>query len=113
MGSEGRGEQTFRTDQDNGLILAGPVPEEDLAEIPRRRFRRSGAVRLPALSGRSDGAQPVWSKTLDEYRDDFRRWLAAVATRRGMMNIAIFYDAEATAGDAELLQGGQAGSRST
>ena len=25
MGSEGRGEQTVRTDQDNGLILAGPV----------------------------------------------------------------------------------------
>ena len=26
MGSEGRGEQTVRTDQDNGLILAAPVP---------------------------------------------------------------------------------------
>ena len=25
MGSEGRGEQTMRTDQDNGLILAEPV----------------------------------------------------------------------------------------
>src|SRR5262249_33600236 len=30
MGSEGRGEQTFRTDQDNGLILSEPVPEQDL-----------------------------------------------------------------------------------
>ena len=26
MGSEGRGEQTVRTDQDNGLLLRGPVP---------------------------------------------------------------------------------------
>lgn len=30
MGSEGRGEQTVRTDQDNGLLLAAPVPESDL-----------------------------------------------------------------------------------
>src|SRR5208337_2390044 len=30
MGSEGRGEQTFRTDQDNGLILAAAVPAADL-----------------------------------------------------------------------------------
>ena len=30
MGSEGRGEQTFRTDQDNGLILSEPVPDGDL-----------------------------------------------------------------------------------
>ena len=31
MGSEGRGEQTVRTDQDNGLILSEAVPEADLA----------------------------------------------------------------------------------
>ena len=36
MGSEGRGEQTVRTDQDNGLLLAAPVPEADLAQLPRR-----------------------------------------------------------------------------
>ena len=35
MGSEGRGEQTVRTDQDNGLILSEPVPEADLAGVPR------------------------------------------------------------------------------
>src|SRR5260370_608235 len=33
MGSEGRGEQTVRTDQDNGLLLSGPVPEADLASF--------------------------------------------------------------------------------
>ena len=42
MGSEGRGEQTVRTDQDNGLLLDGPVPEAELARVPRRLLRRPG-----------------------------------------------------------------------
>ena len=33
MGSEGRGEQTVRTDQDNGLLLAAPVPVSDLKSL--------------------------------------------------------------------------------
>ena len=45
---------------------------------------------------------PVWSKTLADYRDDFRRWLA-LGDDTGMMNIAILFDAKAVAGDAGLL----------
>lgn len=41
MGSEGRGEQTVRTDQDNGLLLATAVPEDELQAF-RERF--SGAL---------------------------------------------------------------------
>ena len=41
MGSEGRGEQTVRTDQDNGLILAGPV---DQAALDAFRSDFSGAL---------------------------------------------------------------------
>ena len=39
-------------------------------------------------------------RSLDGFRDDFRRWLTS-ADESGVMNIAIFYDAEATAGDGE------------
>ena len=41
MGSEGRGEQTVRTDQDNGLLLADPVPQDELQAF-REAF--SGAL---------------------------------------------------------------------
>ena len=41
MGSEGRGEQTVRTDQDNGIILAGPVEAEALNSF---RSEFSGAL---------------------------------------------------------------------
>ena len=39
MGSEGRAEQTVRTDQDNGLILSDPVPRGRSRRLPRRRSR--------------------------------------------------------------------------
>jgi CBS domain-containing protein len=46
MGSEGRGEQTVRTDQDNGLILAGPV---DNAALDKFRTDFSGALAASAF----------------------------------------------------------------
>ena len=103
MGSEGRGEQTFRTDQDNGLILAAPIPEEDLVRFRADVFEALALCGFPPCPGEVMVRNPVWSKTLDDYRDDFRRWLA-VADDTGTMDIAIFYDAEATAGDAALLR---------
>ncbi len=103
MGSEGRGEQTFRTDQDNGLILSAPVSEADLEKFRAGIFDALEQCGFPPCPGEVMVRNPVWSKTLDEYRDDFRRWLA-LGDETGVMNVAIFYDAEATAGDAELLR---------
>ena len=103
MGSEGRGEQTFRTDQDNGLILAAPPPPPDLEKFRADVFEALEQCGFPPCPGDVMVRNPVWSKTLDEYRDDFRRWLA-VGDATGAMNVAIFYDAEAAGGDAELLR---------
>jgi CBS domain-containing protein len=102
MGSEGRSEQTFRTDQDNGLILSEPAPEPDLDAFRADFFRGLERCGFPPCPGNVMARNPVWSKTLADYRDDFRRWLA-LADDTGMMNIAIFFDAKAVAGDPELL----------
>ena len=64
---------------------------------------RSGNAAFRPVPGEVMVRNPVWSKTLDEFRDDFSGWLAQ-ADEAGVMNIAIFYDAEAAAGDAELLR---------
>ena len=102
MGSEGRGEQTFRTDQDNGLILSESVPEGDLETFRADFFRGLEICGFPPCPGNVMVRNPVWSKTLADYRDDFRRWLA-LGDDTGMMNIAILFDAKAVAGDAGLL----------
>jgi CBS domain-containing protein len=103
MGSEGRGEQTFRTDQDNGLILAAPVPTADLETFRTAMFDALKQCGFPPCPGEVMVRNPLWSKTLDDYRDDFSRWLA-LSDERGAMNIAIFYDAIATAGHSELVR---------
>jgi CBS domain-containing protein len=103
MGSEGRREQTFRTDQDNGLILAAPVPPADLQTFRTDTFDALEQCGFPPCPGEVMVRNPVWSKTLDEFRHDFSRWLA-LSDETGVMNIAIFYDATAMAGDADLLR---------
>ena len=57
MGSEGRGEQTVRTDQDNGLILLALVRHGDVGDLPGRFLTALAELRLPALPRQCDGAQ--------------------------------------------------------
>jgi CBS domain-containing protein len=103
MGSEGRGEQTIRTDQDNGLILASSVSEADLQTF-RDAFSRSlESFGFPPCPGHVMVNNPIWSRTIDEYRADFRRWLA-LPDETAHINVATFYDAAVVAGDAALLR---------
>jgi CBS domain-containing protein len=102
MGSEGRGEQTVRTDQDNGLILAGPV---DKATLDAFRSDFSTALAdfgFPPCPGNVMVRNPAWSKPISDYLADFRRWVA-LPDESAHMNVAIFYDACAVAGDEQLL----------
>jgi CBS domain-containing protein len=103
MGSEGRGEQTVRTDQDNGLILADAVPEDDLRAFRATFSQALERLGFPPCPGSVMVSNPAWSKTLPEYREDFRRWLSAPDEAAGM-NVAIFYDAVAVAGSEEPLR---------
>jgi CBS domain-containing protein len=103
MGSEGRGEQTVRTDQDNGLILSEPVPDDDLALFRQAFTAALERFGFPPCPGDVMVRNPQWSKTADQYRADFRRWLA-LRDESAHMNIAIFYDAEVIAGNPELLR---------
>jgi CBS domain-containing protein len=102
MGSEGRGEQTVRTDQDNGLILSEPV---DKTTLDAFRVDFSGALSsfgFPPCPGNVMVRNPAWSKPLSEYLADFRTWMA-LPDDTSHLNVAIFYDARAVAGDAQLL----------
>ena len=102
MGSEGRGEQTVRTDQDNGLILSEPVDKPTLDAF---RADFSGALAsfgFPPCPGNVMVSNPAWSKPLSDYLADFRNWIA-LPDNTSHLNVAIFYDARAVAGDAQLL----------
>ena len=102
MGSEGRGEQTVRTDQDNALILAEPVDEAVLVAF---RYDFTSALEsfgFTPCPGNVMVRNPLWSQTLDAYSATFHRWVA-MPDEHAHMNVAILYDAVAVAGDAGLL----------
>ncbi|MEA2777705.1 MAG: hypothetical protein QOF90_3111 [Acetobacteraceae bacterium] len=108
MGSEGRGEQTMRTDQDNGLILAEPV-DENVLETFRNDFTAAlESFGFAPCPGDVMVRNPVWSRPLSDYLAAFRRWVA-IPEGDAHMDVAIMYDAVAVAGNAQLLAEAKAG----
>jgi CBS domain-containing protein len=102
MGSEGRGEQTIRTDQDNGLILAGPMQGEILEAFRQEFFVALQSFGFPPCPGDIMVRNPQWSRPLSDYLADLRRWIV-LPDQAGHMNVAIVYDAQAIAGNEQLL----------
>lgn len=102
MGSEGRGEQAVRTDQDNGLILAEPVEAPTLDAFRTAFTDTLTRFGFPPCPGNVMVRNPLWSRTLDDYQKDFFQW-TALPSPETHMNIAIFADAVAVAGQEALL----------
>jgi len=103
MGSEGRGEQLLKTDQDNGLILRdGYAPPADLTEICARFSAALRSFGYPDCPGNIMISNPLWRQAADEFGRMTRQWLL-MPTPETLMALAIFLDAQSVAGDARLL----------
>ena len=103
MGSEGRGEQTVRTDQDNGLLLTEAVPPEDLDSFRARFSAALASFGFPPCPGGVMVSNPKWSKTADEFRADIARWIA-IRDEAAALDASILFDAAAVAGDWAPLE---------
>lgn len=103
MGSEGRGEQTVRTDQDNGLLLAHPVDEKEIGAF-REAF--SGALEqfgFPRCPGNVMVRNPQWSQPIDSFIRQIKTWVLT-PSEDSAMNLGIFSDAVAVTGRADLVR---------
>ena len=104
MGSEGRGEQLLKTDQDNGLILRdGYVPPANLDEICKQFSAALRDFGYPDCLGNIMVSNPVWRQTAGDFGQMTRQWLM-MPTPDSLMSLAIFLDAHAICGDATLLE---------
>lgn len=105
MGSEGRGEQLLKTDQDNGLLLRdGYAPPADLDEICARLTRTLIEFGYPECPGGIMVSNPQWRGSQAEFGERACQWLLQADGER-LMALAIFLDAHAVSGDAALLAG--------
>ncbi|WP_109051829.1 DUF294 nucleotidyltransferase-like domain-containing protein [Azospirillum sp. TSA6c] len=102
MGSEGRGEQLLKTDQDNGLILRDGFDCPDLADIAADFTRHLVEFGYPPCPGNIMVSNPEWTRPLAGYKDALFNWVHR-PDEAAQMNLAIFYDAAPVAGDATLL----------
>ncbi|MFG1343258.1 putative nucleotidyltransferase substrate binding domain-containing protein [Xanthobacter autotrophicus DSM 431] len=112
MGSEGRGEQIIKTDQDNALLIADGFACEDLPEITERFTAALIDFGYPPCPGGIMLSRPLWCQPLSTFKETLRRWIHGGGPegpdKDGPMNLAIFLDAAPVAGDAGLLKAARA-----
>ena len=103
MGSEGRGEQLLKTDQDNALLLRdGYVPPDDLPAICARFSEALARFGYPPCPGHVMLSNATWRGTVQDFARRVRKWLV-LPEADSLINLAVFMDAHAVCGDAELL----------
>jgi len=108
LGSEGRGEQTLATDQDNALIFEEP-PEgleagrsrQQLISFARDVNTALDELGFPLCKGEIMASNPKWCLTDSEWRDRFTSWISQPTPER-LLNANIFFDFRALFGHSTL-----------
>ena len=106
MGSEGRGEQLLKTDQDNALLLRDGFEPAGIDAIDLIAERFSAALidfGYPRCPGNIMLSNPLWRQPVAGFKATLRGWMFD-GDADGAMDLAIFLDAAPVAGDAALLQ---------
>ncbi|MCW1968336.1 MAG: DUF294 nucleotidyltransferase-like domain-containing protein [Anaerolineae bacterium] len=110
LGSEGRKEQTFKTDQDNGLIYADPNDEAQ-AEAASAYFERFASwvndaliqCGFPRCPGNYMASNPRWRQPLSQWRKTYLTWINTPEPT-DVMNATIFFDMRPAGGDESLVE---------
>lgn len=110
MGSEGRREQTFKTDQDNAILYADPQSEEEkeAAETYFTVFAKKAIDHLvncgyPLCPGEIMAINPKWCQPLSVWKGYFEKWISAPDPVE-LLHASIFFDFRSGFGDATLAR---------
>lgn len=102
LGSEGRGEQTLRTDQDNALILRDGFEMDHLESLTQRFTDALLFLGFPPCQGGIMLSQTPWRRSLSQYLEELEEWIFEPSGER-VMRFSILFDASCVGGDARLL----------
>jgi len=107
FGSEGRLEQTFSTDQDNGIVFAAhgaaspAAVRERLLPFAREVNEALDACGFPLCKGNVMASSPALCLSLEEWKAKMGGWLANPEPK-ALLDAAICFDFRAVYGDATL-----------
>lgn len=102
LGSEGRGEQILKTDQDNAIVIEDEHVKEALMPSLQKLHQVLLDFGYPRCPGGVMFINDAWIHTEREWQQRVNRWLNN-ASPEAMMNMAILMDAEPVAGNIELF----------
>ncbi|MGB5621834.1 MAG: putative nucleotidyltransferase substrate binding domain-containing protein [Gammaproteobacteria bacterium] len=103
MGSEGRGEQILKTDQDNAIVLADDLDWPDRQQDLARFSSLLGRLGYPPCPGNYMVTNPDWVMTVSEWRQRIDGWIRR-ADGDAMLDLTVFSDARPVTGNTELFQ---------
>ena len=109
MGSEGRKEQTLKTDQDNALIYEDKANEQ--RELVRKYFlqfadevsERLNHIGFVFCTGGYMAKNPKWTHSLSHWKRNYESWIQE-SEPETVMKLATFFDCRFLYGEAAIMQ---------
>jgi CBS domain-containing protein len=107
LGSEGRHEQTFASDQDNAIVFALPGGQDPegvrarLVPFALAANRALAACGFSLCKGNIMASNPQWCLSEEEWREQFGDWVRKPFPE-ALLNATIFFDLRPLWGAAEL-----------
>jgi CBS domain-containing protein len=106
LGSEGRGDQVLRTDQDSAIVFVDDLPEDKLPDIERFATRFVDALEeigVPRCPGNIMASNLQWRHSLSEWKRLLDQWIAA-PTPEHTLNFGMFQGLRALHGEKVMAK---------
>ena len=104
MGSEGRGEQIMRTDQDNALIIRNGFSDPNLADYAETFNQALAEMGYPLCEGNIMMTNPLWRQPLNRFKSEVSLWFSQKEPEHAIW-LSSLLDASYVCGDERLLEG--------
>jgi CBS domain-containing protein len=105
LGSEGRGEQTLRTDQDNAIVYRDDLPAAGIESVKRFATRVVDAldeIGVPRCRGNIMASTPQWCHSVTEWKDLTDLWINDPSPEH-ILNFGMFQDLRPLHGDEQCV----------
>jgi CBS domain-containing protein len=108
LGSEGRKEQTFKTDQDNAIIYEDKANEHReevrayFLEFAEQVSGRLNAIGISYCTGGFMAQNPKWTHSLSHWKRNYLNWMAE-SLPETVINFSTFFDCRFVYGDAGIM----------
>jgi len=103
MGSEGRGEQIMKTDQDNALLVRNGLEWPGLMDTMRQFSETLISFGFPPCPGNIMVSNPEWVNSIDQWAGKLTQWSQS-CDGASVMNLAIAVDSKPIAGNIALFK---------